>query len=49
MDYAERLISAGIRPDCALETVAWYEQQGDEGKLEEYVKECEGRAVKCMG
>ncbi len=44
MDYISRLVLAGIRPDCAVETVAWFRSQSEERKLEEYTKECEERA-----
>lgn len=44
VDYVSRLVLAGIRPDCAVETVAWFRSQSEERKLEEYTKECEERA-----
>lgn len=44
MDYITRLVQAGVRPDCAVETVAWFRSQGEEQKLEEYTKKCEERA-----
>lgn len=44
MTYFERLVEAGIRPDCALDTCHWYEKQGDESSLEKYVSEAEERA-----
>lgn len=44
MTYFERLVEAGIRPDCALDTCHWYETQGDESSLEKYVKEAENKA-----
>lgn len=44
MTYFERLVEAGIRPDCALDTCHWYEKQGDESSLERYVEEAENRA-----
>ena len=47
MNYEERLISAGIRPDCAVETVSWFKSQGDENALERYTKEAEERAGIC--
>lgn len=30
MDMITRLVQAGIRPDCAVETVAWYRRRQDE-------------------
>lgn len=44
MDYVSRLVQAGIRPDCAVETVAWFRSQSEDRKLEEYTQECEKRA-----
>lgn len=46
MREVDRLIAAGIRPDCAVDTVLWYKQQGDAHKLEEYVREAEIRHEK---
>lgn len=43
MDTIRRLVEAGIRPDCAVETVAWYRQQGDDMGLERYIQEAERR------
>lgn len=43
MGAVERLIAAGIRPDCAQETVMWYRAQGDDYGLERYVSEVESR------
>lgn len=43
MTHFERLVAAGIRPDCALETAYWYSKQGDEEGLEKYVREVEER------
>ena len=43
MTHTERLIAAGIRPDCAQETVMWYRAQGDDYGLEKYVNEVESR------
>lgn len=43
MTPTERLIAAGIRPDCARETVMWFQAQGDDYGLERYVKEAEDR------
>lgn len=45
LDAKERLIRAGIRPDCAAETVHWFAQQGDEDGLERYILEKENRKV----
>lgn len=44
MTYSERLIAAGIRPDCAVETVVWFRTQGDEAGLERYVTGVEARS-----
>lgn len=44
LTYIERLVQAGVRPDCAVETVSWFRSQGEEQKLEEYTKKCEERA-----
>ncbi len=44
MDTIRRLVEAGIRPDCAVETVAWFRQQGDDRGLERYIQEAEKRA-----
>lgn len=41
MNAFTRLVEAGIRPDCAIETVAWYREQGDEQGLARYVEEVE--------
>ena len=35
MDTITRLVQAGIRPDCAVETVAWFRQQGNDSGLEQ--------------
>ena len=43
MTPVERLISAGIRPDCAAESVLWYQAQGDDYGLEKYISEVETR------
>lgn len=43
MDAVTRLIRAGIRPDCAVETVAWYRSQGDDSGLERYIYAAETR------
>ena len=43
MTPVERLIAAGIRPDCAAESVLWYQSQGDDYGLEKYLDEVECR------
>ena len=43
MDAVTRLIQAGIRPDCAVETVAWYRSQGDDIGLDRYIHAAETR------
>lgn len=43
MDMVSRLVQAGIRPDCAQETVLWYRAQGDDYGLEKYLNEVESR------
>lgn len=43
MDSITRLVQAGIRPDCAVETVAWFRQQGNDNGLERYIQEAESR------
>ena len=43
MDTITRLVQAGIRPDCAVETVAWFRQQGNDHGLEEYIQAAESR------
>lgn len=45
MDAITRLVRAGIRADCAEETVKWYQQQGDEDGLERYVQNRENRTT----
>lgn len=50
MDLFTRLVQAGIRPDCAADTVAWFRQQGNDHGLELYVQAAESRhrhAVSC--
>lgn len=49
MDAVNRLIKAGIRPDCAAETVLRYEAQGDAAGLEHYVLGAEARADERKG
>ena len=41
MTPVERLVAAGIRPDCAAESVMWYQAQGDDYGLQKYVDEVE--------
>lgn len=43
MTPVERLIVSGIRPDCAAESVLWYQSQGDDYGLEKYLDEVECR------
>ena len=43
MGAVERLIIAGIQPDCARETVMWYRAQGDDYGLEKHLAEVESR------
>lgn len=38
-----RLIRAGIRPDCAMDIVHWYQQCGNEEGLERYIQLVEAR------
>lgn len=37
----ERLISAGMDPETAFDTVFWYKQQGNDSGLERYICEVE--------
>ena len=37
MTIVERLIAAGMTPDCAAETAMWYRAQGDDEGREAYV------------
>lgn len=46
MDAVNRLIQAGIRPDCANETVLQFEARGDCAGLERYVLDAEAKAAK---
>lgn len=46
MDMVSRLVQAGIRPDCAVETVAEFRRQGDDDGLEQYVTQKERYAEK---
>lgn len=43
MTQVERLVAAGIRPDCAAESVMWYQAQGDDYGLQKYLDEVEAR------
>ena len=43
MTPVERLIAAGIRPDCARETIMWFRAQGDDYGLQKYLDEIEAR------
>lgn len=43
MTYFERLVEAGIRPDCAIETCHWFRMQGNDSGLKQYVEEVEHR------
>ena len=43
MTPVERLVAAGIRPDCAAESVMWYQAQGDDYGLQKYLDEVEAR------
>lgn len=44
MDAVNRLIQAGIRPDCATQMVLEFEARGDRAGLERYVADAEQRA-----
>ena len=48
VDMVSRLVQAGIRPDCAVETVAWFRQQGNDAGLERYVNEVEEKYGVCV-
>lgn len=48
MTEFERLVQAGIKPDCALDTCNWYRMQGDDSSLKRYVREVEERAEKSL-
>lgn len=43
MTYFERLVEAGVRPDCAIETCHWFRTQGNDSGLKQYVEEVEHR------
>lgn len=45
MTPVERLVAAGIRPDCAAESVMWYQAQGDDYGLQKYLDEVEARKI----
>lgn len=45
VDAVTRLIRAGIRPDCAADTVLWYQRRGDEDGLERYIENVESKTV----
>lgn len=49
MDAANRLIQAGIRPDCATETVLRYEARGDAAGLKRYIQAAETQAAERKG
>lgn len=46
MDTIRRLVEAGINPSCAVETVAWFREQGDDHGLERYIQDAERRCSK---
>ena len=43
MTLVERLVAAGMSPDCAAETAMWYMAQGDDMGLQRYIREAEDR------
>ena len=43
MTYRDRMIAAGVRPDCVVETLEWFRTQGDDTLLERYVTGIETR------
>lgn len=45
MNPYQRLVSLGMNPECARETVFWYMAQGDDDGLEKYVEEVERNAI----
>lgn len=47
MTYFERLVEAGIRPDCAMDTCHWFQTQGDDSGFKRYVEEVEEKLSKC--
>lgn len=46
MTYFERLVEAGIDPDCAIETCHRFQTQGNDFGLKEYVENIERRLNK---
>lgn len=46
MTYFERLVEAGIRPDCAMDTCHWFQTQGNDSGLKLYVEEVEEKLSK---
>lgn len=46
MREVDRLIAAGILPECAVDTVLWYKQQGDDFHLEQYIRDVEARQTR---
>jgi hypothetical protein len=47
MVAVDRLISAGMEPEAAVDTALWFKMQGDEDGLENFVAEIERRG--CTG
>lgn len=43
MDHYWRLIYAGIRPDCAADTITYYNTHRTQEELEAYVRSIEDR------
>lgn len=41
MDYYLRLITAGVRPDIAADTIIYYQKHKTQKELEEYVQKLE--------
>lgn len=46
MTEFQRLVEAGIDPDCAIETCHWFRAQGNDSGLKEYVEDIERRMNK---
>lgn len=46
MTEFQRLVEAGIDPDCAIETCHWFRTQGNDSGLKEYVEDIEQRVHK---
>lgn len=46
MTEFQRLVEAGIDPDCAIETCHWFRTQGNDSGLKEYVEDIERRVNK---